>query len=132
MGYYDNDFCKLDGQILTDIKIINDDVIMFKTSTGTNYKMWHVADCCECVTIDEIIGDLSDLLNTPILLAEIATSSDTLPGFEHRDNEHFTWTFYKLSSIRGSVTIRWYGSSNGYYSEAVSFSELQPEDVYAI
>ena len=82
------------------------------------YEMYHEQDCCECVTIEDITGDLNDLLVGPILMAEEVTNS------EQKGYDSVTWTFYKLATLRGNVTIRWYGESNGYYSESVSFYKV--------
>ena len=80
--------------------------------------MFHQQDCCESVSVEEVIGDLDDLISTPIIMAEERTQSDT------DANESGTWTFYEFRTIKGSVTIWWYGSSNGYYSEEVTISEV--------
>ena len=71
----------------------------------------------------DVIGDLGDLIGTPIVMAEEAISENKNPeGIEvPKDQDSFTWTFYKFATIKGYVTIRWYGESNGYYSESVSF-----------
>ena len=69
----------------------------------------HHQDCCEWVRIEEVHGDLDDLLGSPILQAECVTQED----------KYCSWTFYKFATIKGSVTVRWLGESNGYYSERV-------------
>ena len=114
----------LKGKILIDIKVDKEEQeIIFTTNDGEKFKMYHEQNCCEGVYIEDINGDINDLLNTPILLAESSASQDENPeGVNVPDyQDSFTWTFYKLATIKGSVTISWYGESNGYYNESVSF-----------
>lgn len=86
-----------------------------------NYRFYHEQNCCESVEIEEILGDLKDLEDSPILLAEAVTKQEQ----DRNQCESSTWTFYKFSTIKGDVTVRWYGSSNGYYSERVDFEEIR-------
>jgi hypothetical protein len=108
------------GKTLIAVDVNNEnDVIQLKTSEGEIFQMYHEQDCCESVYVEDIIGDLSDLIGSPIVAARERTSDDLLSGQEFDDSH--TWTFYRLSTNKGTVTIRWYGSSNGYYSESVDF-----------
>jgi len=109
------DISELKGKIVDHIMSSSDE-IQFHMSDGDIYYMWHEQDCCEDVTVEEIIGDLNDLTNSPILEAE-KTSNEEKTDWDG-DKE---WTFYKFGTIKGHVTIRWYGESNGYYATDVSF-----------
>ena len=78
------------------------------------------------MTIEDIVGDLSDLVESPILMAEEATNAnnENPEGVPQKlYQESFTWTFYKLATVKGYVTVRWYGESNGYYSESVDWGK---------
>jgi hypothetical protein len=86
---------------------------------GRVFRFYHDKDCCESVDIEDVAGDLTDLENSPITLAEERTSEGG-PGLEPADESN-TWTFYELATRKGSVTVRWHGSSNGYYSESVYY-----------
>jgi len=117
------------GKVITKIDQSNNE-LTFLIEDGTKYKMYHEQDCCEDVTIEDINGDLEDLIGSPILQAEEV--SDYKPILEEdvkKTNEILewgscTWTFYKLATIKGYVTIRWFGESNGYYSESVTFAKV--------
>jgi hypothetical protein len=116
------------GKTLTKIERAGsqyDDELIFVLDTGERYRMYHYQDCCEGVHIEDICGNLDDLTGTPLTMAEEVTNSETNPdGVDVGYQESFTWTFYKLATINGYVTIRWYGSSNGCYSEGVTFEQL--------
>lgn len=122
----ETDFATLVGKTITRIEgTRGDDRITIHTSDGYIYSMYHEQDCCESVYIEDIEGDYADLINLPLVLAEVSTNSDDAP--ESSYDESFTWTFYRLATEKGFVVIRWYGSSNGYYSESVSFyGKLDP------
>ena len=126
MSYGDAKFEELKGKTITaftDLKKESEDVTI-TCSDGSKFRMWYDHDCCASCTIEDIIGDPSDLLNSPILEAEEVESDQNPEGFKDEYQDSFTWTFYKLSTIKGSVTLRWYGSSNGYYSESVTFDKV--------
>lgn len=87
--------------------------------SDTNYvRFYHSQDCCESVYIEDICGDLNDLVGSPLVEAEEVSNYDAEPLYD--GEESYTWTFYRFRTLKGSVSVRWYGSSNGYYSESVS------------
>jgi len=88
--------------------------MVFTDMDGKEYVFFHEQDCCESVWIEDVAGDLPDLEGSPILQAEETFEND--PSVESG-----TWTFYKFATVKGYVTVRWYGSSNGQYSEGVNF-----------
>jgi hypothetical protein len=125
MYYYDKrvDFSDMLGKTLVSIERIdgdNGDELIFKTLDGGTYRAFHEQDCCETVRVNDIDGSFDDLIGSPLLQCEEVTNSEDTFGWLSYEPESFTWTFYKMATINGYVTIRWLGESNGYYSEGVS------------
>ena len=92
--------------------------LLFETANGERFMFSHQQDCCERVDINDIVGDLQDLVGEPLLLAE-EVQGETPVDFNEREYESVTWTFYKFATRKGYVDVRWLGESNGYYSEGV-------------
>lgn len=114
------------GKTITEITgTEGDERIVFETSDGKKYKMFHEQDCCEQVYLEDVTGDFSDLIGSPIVQAEESSSQENPPEFEPDGyQDSFTWTFYRLATNKGTVVLRWYGESNGYYSESVDVVEV--------
>lgn len=114
-------FDELRGKVITRIDHSSDQ-ITFYCSDGTKFEMYHNQDCCESVEVEDICGNLDDLIGYPVLMADESSSEGDCIYKAY--DESCTWTFYNISTIKGSVSIRWYGTSNGYYSESVSFYRI--------
>lgn len=98
--------------------------LIFTLSSGEKYKLYHEQDCCESVYLEDVIGDFSDLIGMPVLKAEEVSSEENpegVPAPEYQGS--FTWTFYHMATFKGVVSLRWYGGSNGYYSESVDLAK---------
>ena len=121
MGYYDR-YCNVDvlkGKTLSSISgEAGDGEVVFVTTDGERYRMYHEQDCCESVYLNDVVGDMQDLVGSEILVAE-EVDGEGPADFEAYESH--TWTFYKFATRKGYVDLRWLGTSNGYYSEGVSF-----------
>lgn len=107
---------ELMGKTLVEAKD-DGEAILFKDTEGNRYSLHHDQNCCESVYVEDVVGNLEDLVGSPILMAEEEYNSDE-PKKGDYVPESFTWTFYKFATIKGYVTIRFYGTSNGYYGES--------------
>lgn len=129
---------ELQGLTLSAIEVNESkDKITFATTCGQVFRMLHHQDCCESVSIEDIEGDLEDLIGLPLQLAEEVSDKeqavlDLLTGKPKSPpdaDSSETWTYYRLATTKGWVVIRWFGSSNGYYSESVDFERV-PKDAH--
>jgi len=117
-------FEELIGKTLTAVTV--DDKyaawILFVVNKREKYLLHNdEADCNDVqVTIDDIDGDLNDLIGSPLTMAESVSNE----AFEESQDAEGTWTFYRFATVKGYVNIRWFGTSNGYYSETVSLQRL--------
>lgn len=112
------------GRVMVNV-VATDDELTFHLADGNRYRLYHSQDCCESVRINDINGDLRDLIGHPLTLAEESVSNETpadVPKPVYQNS--CTWTFYRFATVRGYVNVRWYGESNGYYSESVDFAKV--------
>jgi hypothetical protein len=72
-------------------------IIEIETDKGS-FRMFHEQDCCERVEVDSVVGDASELVGEKVLAASVKSSPED--GLEH-------WTFYDISTRKGTVVIRW-------------------------
>ena len=115
MGWYDNHVSVEEMLGQTFSRVVSDEDTVTFENDEVRYVLYHSTDCCESVVVEDIIGDLEDLEGWPLLISREDHDAD---GPELNE-ESYTWTFYNFATFKGYVTIRFLGTSNGYYSEDV-------------
>jgi len=64
-------FSELLGMTLREIKgTYGDGEMILEEVTGKRFRLYHEQDCCESVWLEDICGELSDLLDSPLLEAD--------------------------------------------------------------
>ena len=116
------DFDVLKGKTITGVVNDDNERITFNCEGGESFVLYHDQDCCETVKVEEIIGDLGDLVGLVVEAEEVTNADGPAPQYP----DSWTWTFYKVGTTKGFVTIRWLGVSNGHYSERVTFAKGRP------
>ena len=113
----------------------DNDQVYFHCKDGYTVLMYHEQDCCENVYLENVESEdtgediytncdwcnIEEISNEEFDQVQVGTRLSEW-------DDSFTWTFYKIRTNKGYDTLRWYGASNGYYSERVDFAILCQND----
>jgi hypothetical protein len=119
-------FFELKGKAITSIDGIktDDTLTTITTSDGIIFTLEHEQDCCEDVRVYGTVGNIDDILNVEVTVAEDTTTMDNPNAPDHKAYESATWSQFRIGTNKGTFEIWWLGESNGYYSESVSVRQM--------
>jgi len=128
--YGNTEFKDLVGEILDHVDIFpkdkeNPSEIILTTRSGKKFKIYHSQDCCEHVFLESVQGEWKELIGQTIN----EVSNLEKDASDEEQYNHATRTILKFKADYDTVITKWYGSSNGYYSESVNIRELKGEDL---
>lgn len=107
-----------------DLNDVSYDRMVFVLNDGTAFVLHNESEgdygCDVSIHLVDIEGDLFDLIDRPLVVSETASHR---PPEKCCDSE--TWTYYRIATPKGMVSLRWHGRSNSYYSESVSHGVLK-------
>lgn len=94
---YDVKVEDLIGKVFTKVYISeNKDEMIFENDTEI-YNFYHDQYCCEYVSIEDVVGDLRDLENSPIVMSEeVSRTSSKTEYFDHSK----TWFFTNMQLLK--------------------------------
>lgn len=112
------------GELIKSIDIdMKEHEILIETESGRFFLIYHSQDCCESVTIEKL--NHPGILNFVGRVVSGASIDEVYSGKMTEHNESETKTIVSLRCDDDTEIVEWIGTSNGYYSESVDFTELQ-------
>lgn len=72
-----NEFVNMIGRTMKSVTgKVGDDEMVFESEDGWRFTFYHSQDCCESVSVEDVCGDLEDLVGAPMHLAEEVSSQE--------------------------------------------------------
>ena len=122
-----NTYTEFSGKTIQEVRGCkkHSDEVTLKFTDGTCLKFYHQQDCCETVLLEDFDTTPEDLVNTNIISIEerISRSGEGIKPLDNWDHS-YTWSFYVIKTSSSTMVLRWYGTSNGWYSETVDIDYL--------
>jgi hypothetical protein len=122
------------GKTIADIQGLkkDSDCVQIHFTDGSYLSMYHEQECCESVTLEDFDNDAQSLIGGDIIRIEECISNANDEEFNSLNDydDSYTWTFYTIITSKGTMKLRWYGTSNGYYSESVTLTLNHPKTIY--
>lgn len=117
-----DDVAVLVGKTPKAITFPADDQMIIELDTGERYSIEHYHNCCESVCIHEVFGN-NDLIGFPL-----ESVTEDHPDFPVPNKDEYDicweWTVYTFKNAKGTLVVKWYGSSNGCYPTSPEFTKL--------
>ena len=118
------DFSILKGKTLTGIDVIDGKHVIFSTSEGEEYILFHDVTCCNKKFRVSILYDESKILHSPITTAKMIHSNTKGSSLSHAH----TYVYYELGVSKRlfNIYIRMFNDDpDSYLSEKVFFERIR-------
>lgn len=97
-----------------------DFLLTISTNKGLTLKFYHEQDCCESVWLEDGFDDLKSMIGKEILDIEYIFNQTDEPLEDVDDS--YTWHYTNIKTIDKDCQLRFFGTSNGFYSEDIDFT----------
>lgn len=100
---------ELIGKTITDVAImdqLDEDRVKLCCSDGSKYIMGHTQQHSESVYLEEVEGNIFDILNSPVIDAREDVSNDWVGHSGH------IYTTYIIATNNGAVVFKWAGTED--------------------